>query len=340
MSTVTQTETHVVGGKAFHVQDVKLTQDIYLVRLRQHRWHGEHVIKKAKVAVAVSEAQVDDDMIKRVSATLIPKPLRRELSLGYAAVDQVLRRFTYDFSGSLAVSSGAIQAFFQELDQGRQRLAAAVQSFKARYETEVVAYNRAKWGPKLGDAYDEVIGQLLPPKHELDDRFGVDVVDIKKLEAPSAEYLAMAGLDASIIAEVKKHKAAEYAAAMDQLVEGPRRTLAEAIERLNQQLTEGEIIRRDSFNAVLDAIALNRAFAGTVTDQTLLDTSKDLEEKIIRAIGEAESQKNSTNTYSDLLAGHKDGLIAALGPVVAAANDNVAVAQVRKRLRVRTVDTD
>jgi hypothetical protein len=339
--TMTEPETRTLGGKTVHVEDVKLVQDIYLVTLRRHRWQGEHVIKRTQVAVAVSEHQVDDDMIKKVAATLIPKPLQRQLSGGYSEIDRVLRRYTYDFSGSVAVAAGSINGFFAEFQEAREKLAAIVADFADRYEVEVVEYNQAKWGPRLGDAYDEVIGQLLPDRNELPSRFGVDIVDLKKLEAPSFENM-MAKLDSKILAEVKKNKAVEYASAMDQLVEGPRKVLDEAIAGLIQQLSTGEIVRRDSFNAVLDAIALNRNFAGTVTNQALLDTARALEDKITEAIGDAEAKKTSSNTYSDLLSGHKDTLLAAMKPVVAAAQDQVAMAQVRQQLhtRVRRVDID
>jgi hypothetical protein len=335
-------EVPTLNGAQVHIHDVKLAEDIFLVSMRQHRWQGEHVLdQRAGVAVAVKDNAVEPGMVKKVSATLIPKPLQKMLGAGYAEIDRVIRRYTYDFAGAKAVSAGALRAFFQELDRARGVLAEAVAAFRSRYQEEVVEYNRTRWEPKLGpDLYEEVIGKLLPQEGELSERFRISVTDLRRLEAPDEQAKFLAGLDASIIEEIRKHKTEEYTSAMDALVEGPRKVLAEAIERLTDQIRNGEILRRDSFNAVLDAIALNRAFAGSVTDEALLETSRDLEEKITDAIAQAEAAKTSTNTYSDLLGQHAQALLGAIQPVAAAANNATAVAEVRRKIRVRTVDVD
>jgi hypothetical protein len=127
---------------------------------------------------------------------------------------------------------------------------------------------------------------------------------------------------------------------MDELVAGPRNKLAEALDALVTQLNDGKILQRASFNGVLDAIALNRAFAGTITDGTLLEAAASLEQAIGVAIDDAEAKKTSSATWSDLLSAHKTSLVAAIGPVAEAAKDSAVVEQVRLRLnaRVRPVD--
>ena len=90
----------------------------------------------------------------------------------------------------------------------------------------------------------------------------------------------------------------------------------------------------------MNAIALNRAFAGTITDTKLLATARALEEAIDTALVDAEANKTSSTSWSDLLSVHKGDLAAAIMPVAEAAKDSAAVEQVRRRLnaRVRPVD--
>jgi hypothetical protein len=323
------------------VQDYKLESDIYLVHIVKNYWRGEHVLPpKAKAKVEVKGQEVESDLVKKSSACLIPKSLRGILTPGYARVDNVLDRYTYNFMGARALDSTMKEKFFAELKEARAYLAECVAEFVDRYQAECVDYNEARWAQKLGDDYGAVIGKLIPAVEHVGDRYGYSVRNIRRLEAPSEEYKAIARLDKELLAEVRANKQADYEAAMDELATGPRNLLAGALDELIVQLKEGKVLQRASFNAVLDAIALNRAFAGTITDTTLLDASKALHDTIDAAIADAETKKNSSTSWSDLLSAHKGKLVEAIGPVAAAAKDSAVVEQVRLRLnqRVRPVD--
>jgi hypothetical protein len=323
------------------VQDVKLDTDIYLIDIVKHRWCGEHVLDpKAKAKVEVKGQEVDDDLVKKATACLIPKSMNGILSPGYARVDNVLARYTYNFLGARAFGAAAREKFFAELKEARAFLATCIAEFVSRYEAEVVQYNADRWAERLGDDYAAVIGKQLPDVAYVGERFGYSVRNIRRLEAPSEEYKAIVRMDKELLAEVRANKKEDYAAAMDELVAGPRTALAGALDALVAQLNEGKILQRSSFNAVLDAIALNRAFAGTITDATLLDTSQALKGAIDKAIADAEAHKTGSRSWSELLSAHKAGLAEAIGPVAEAAKDSAAVEQVRRRLnaRVRPVD--
>jgi hypothetical protein len=342
MSTATmepQNDTALTDGVA--VEDVKLEADIYLVDIVKHRWSGEHVLDpKAKAKVEVKGQEVKDKLVKKSIACLIPKTLNGVLTPGYSRVDHVLDRFTINFSGARAVAGPSRNQFFAELKQARAFLAECVEEFVGRYQAEVIDYNQAEWGPTLGDDYGVVIGKLIPAVDNVGERFRYSVRNIRRLEAPSEEYKEFIRLDKELLAEVRANKRDDYEAAMDELVAGPRKVLAEALDALIHQLQEGKILQPKSFNAVLDAIALNRAFAGTITDTKLLATSQALEKAIDLALVDAEANKTWSMTWSDLLSAHKGDLTAAIAPVAEAAKDSAAVEQVRRRLneRVRLVD--
>jgi hypothetical protein len=323
------------------VEEVKLDSDIFLVDIVKHRWGGEHVLDpKAKAKVEVKGQEVEADLVKRSIATLIPKSTLGILTPGYARVDCVLARFTTNFCGAKAVNGLAKEEFFTELKHARAYLAECVEEFLGRYEDEVIYYNQHRWGPKLGDDYGTVIGKLIPPVDQVGLRYRYSVRNIRRLEAPSEDYKNYLKLDKELLAEVRANKKEDYAAAMEELMTGPRNALAEALENLVKQLQDGKILQPASFNAVLNAIALNRSFAGTITDAKLLATSKALEEAIDTAIVDAEANKTSSKSWSDLLSVHKGDLTAAIIPVAEAAKDSAAVEQVRRRLnaRVRPVD--
>jgi hypothetical protein len=340
MSTVMEPQKEAVLADGVSVQDVKLDTDIYLLDIVKHRWSGEHVLDpKAHAKVEVKGQEVKDKLVKK-TVCLIPKSLSSVLTPGYAQVDHVLARFTTNFSGARALSGPAKEQFFTELKAARAFLAECVAEFVGRYQAEVIDYNQAEWEPTLGADYGVVIGKLLTAVEYVGERFRYSVRNIRRLEAPSEEYKKIARLDKELLAEVRANKRDDYEAAMDELVAGPRKVLAESLDGLIQQLQDGKIIQRASFNAVLDAIALNRAFAGTITDAKLLATSQALEQAIDKAIVTAENNKTSSTSWSDLLSAHKGDLEKAIAPVAEAAKDSAAVEQVRRRLnaRVRPVD--
>ena len=323
------------------VQDVKLDTDIYLIEITKHCWQGEHVLDaKAKAKVEVKGQEVSSEHAKKPPALLLPKSLRGILTPGYARVDNVLARYTTKFSGAKALASASKDQFFAELKLARAYLAECIAEFVGRYQEEAIDYNRAFWIPRLGDDYDAVIGKLLPDPSSVGGRFGYSVRNIRRLEAPSEEYKTLAKLDKELLAEVRANKKADYEAAMDELVSGPRLALADALDKLVKQLNDGKVLQPASFNAVLNAIALNRSFAGSITDSTLLDVSQTLQKTIDKALEEAEANKTGSISWSDLLSAHKGDLAAAIAPVAAAAKDSAAVEQIRKRLntRVRSVD--
>jgi Protein of unknown function (DUF3150) len=343
MSTATMEPQYDVSDMpdGIKVQDVKLDNDIYLVDIVKHRWSGEHVLPpEAKAKVEVDGQEVKPKLVKKSSACLIPKSLQGVLAPGYSRVDTVLARFTVNFSGAKAVAGPAKNQFFAELKQARAFLAECVAEFVSRYEAEVVDYNQAEWGPTLKENYGAVIGKLIPAASHVGERFRYSVRNVRRLEAPSEEYKSIVKLDKELLAEVRANKREDYEAAMDELVAGPRNALAEALDGLVKQLQDGKILQRASFNAVLDAIALNRAFAGTITDAKLLDTAKALEQAIDTAIVDAETNKTSSMSWSDLLSAHKGDLTAAIAPVAEAAKDSAAVEQVRRRLNVRVRPVD
>ena len=323
------------------VQELTLDSDIYLVDIVKHRWSGEHVLDdKAKAKVEVKGQAVEAKLVKKSIACLVPKSTQGILTPGYARVDNVLTRFTINFSGAKAVAGPAKDQFFAELKDARAYLAQCVAEFLERYEDEVIYYNQAKWKPVLGDDYDVVIGKLIPSVDAVGARFRYSVRNVRRLEAPSEDYKQFVKLDKELLNEVRANKREDYEAAMDELVSGPRNALAESLDALIKQLQDGKIIQPKSFNAVLDAIALNRAFAGTITDTKLMATAKALEEVIDTALVDAEANKTSSTRWSDLLSVHKADLAAAIVPVATAAKDSAAVEQVRRRLnaRVRPVD--
>ena len=343
MSTATMEPQYDVSDMQddIEVQDIKLDADIYLVDIVKHRWSGEHVLPpEAKAKVEVKGQEVESDLVKKSTACLIPKPLNKVLTPGYARVDSVLARYTVNFSGARAIAGPSKEKFFAELKEARAFLANCVWDFVNRYGVEVIAYNQARWGPKLGDDYGMVIGKLIPAAEHVGERFRYSVRNVRRLEAPSEEYKDFVKLDKELLAEVRANKREDYEAAMDELVSGPRTVLAESLDALVKQLQDGKIIQRSSFNAVLDAIALNRAFAGTITDSKLLATSQALEKAIDSAIVDAETNKTGTTSWSDLLSAHKGDLAAAIAPVAEAAKDSAAVEQVRRRLNVRVRPVD
>jgi hypothetical protein len=323
------------------VDSIKLDTDIYLISIKKHYWSGEHVLDdRAKARVEVKGQTVDSDLLKKSTVLLIPKKLRSVLTPGYSAVDSVIIRYTTNFTGARALAAASKAAFFKDLKEARAILDECVESFVERYPDEVIEYNKARWEKTLGDDYPLFIGRLIPSADAVGSRYGYSVRDIRRLEAPSAEYKALLKLDKEMLAEVRKNKRADYEAAMDELVSGPRLTLASAMDDLIKQLSAGKILKRGSFNGVLDAIALNRAFAGTITDAKLLAAATALEKKIGEAIEDAETNVSSTQTWSDLLWKHKATLTEAIGPVAEATKDSAAVEQVRRHLnaRVRPVD--
>jgi hypothetical protein len=340
MSTVTmEPETETYDG--VEVEEVKLDSDIYLVDIIKHRWSGEHVLDdKAKAKVEVKGQEVEAKLVKKSIACLIPKSTQGILTPGYARVANVLARFTINFSGAKAVAGPARDQFFAELKDARAYLAECVEEFLGRYEDEVIYYNQAKWKPILGDDYDMVIGKLIPSVDTVAARFRYSVRNVRRLEAPSEDYKQFVKLDKELLAEVRNNKREDYEAAMDELVSGPRNALAEALDGLIKQLQEGLILKPQSFNAVLNAIALNRAFAGTITDNKLMETARTLEQAIETALDDAETNKTSSKTWSELLSAHKGDLAAAIGPVAEAAKDSAAVEQVRRRLNVRVRSVD
>jgi hypothetical protein len=323
------------------IQDINLEADIFLIEITRHCWQGEHVLDpKAKAKVEVKGQEVAADRTGKPPALLVPKAMRGILTPGYARVDNVLARYTTRFAGAKALAASSKDKFFAELKEARAYLADCVAEFVDRYQVEVVDYNRAYWFDKLGADYDSVIGKLLPDASGVAGKFGYSIRNIRRLEAPSEEYKALIRADKELLAEVRKNKRADYEAAMEELVSGPRDALSGALDTLAAQLKDGKIIQPASFNAVLNAIALNRSFAGTITDSNLLATSTALKQAIDAALADAESKKTSSISWSDLLSGHKEKLAQAIAPVAEAAKDSAAVEQVRLRLtaRVRPVD--
>jgi hypothetical protein len=343
MSTVTMENPNdtLVLPDGVEVQDVKLDTDIYLLDIIKHRWIGEHVLdEKAKAKVAVKGQEVQAKLVKKSIVCLIPKSTQGILTPGYAKVDNVLARYTINFSGAKAIAGPAKEQFFVELKDARAVLAQCVDEFVSRYEDEVIYYNQHEWGPTLGDDYDTIIGKLIPSVDAVAARFRYSVRNVRRLEAPSEDYKNFVKLDKELLAEVRANKREDYEAAMDELVSGPRTALAEALDALIKQLQDGLILKPQSFNAVLNAISLNRAFAGTITDDKLMATARTLENAIHTALDDAESKMTSSTTWSSLLSVHKADLAKAIAPVAEATKDSAAVEQVRRRLNVRVRSVD
>ena len=192
------------------VQDIKLDSDIYLVDIVKHRWSGEHVLApEAKAKVEVKGQEVNANLVKKSTACLIPKSTQGILTPGYARVDNVLARFTINFSGAKAVAGPAKDEFFAELKEARAYLAECVAEFLSRYEDEVIYYNQHHWEPVLGDNYAAVIGKLIPAVDHVGARFRYSVRNVRRLEAPSEDYKQFVKLDKELLAEVRARTSAK-----------------------------------------------------------------------------------------------------------------------------------
>ena len=321
--------------------DIKLDTDIYLIQISRHCWQGEHVFKQqADAKIEVKGQPVDKKKTKKPAVVLIPDAMRKILSPGFAKVESVLIRYTINFCGAKAVSGPAKSKFFQAFKEARDELNDYVEQFVARYQEEVVEYNYNYWHEKLGDSYSTVIGRLLPDVAHIGSRFGYSIRNIQRLEAPGEDYKFFKKLDKEMLDEVRKNRRQDYEKAMDELVSGPRIVLAKALDEMVNQLQNGKVLKRSSFNGVLDAIALNRNFANTITDDALLAASISLQTTIEDAVKDAEANKSSCLSWNEILWGHKQNLLEAVTPVADAAMDSTAVEQIRRRLnaRVRPVD--
>lgn len=297
------------------------------IKIVQHRWQGTHQLKGGEVVL--KDKKIEKGRTRPPSVALIPDRWNKQFNDAYRAVDKILAVYTMPFGkvGRRVVPKLVEGDFAREVAEASAALKALVDRFVAAYDQDVVAYAEDFWLPQFDDRgeYMASVGRLIPAKEELHERFSIEL----QLYEPTAAATGKFGVGQREVedfyAQSRGNAQREVEAMVIEVVTGPRKQFAEALQALGAQITSRDArITTGSFTNVLNAIELCLSFSA-VADDGFADRLRSLRGQIGSVVSEAtQAYSGEYGNFGDTVRQHAGALNAAFSEVIATCRDEHA----------------